>query len=196
VSKAVPMKAREPRLTKSMAEMPWTSSQTRTQRPQRMHLSGSRRIEGLETSSSLVVFFPRYRRWRIPISMDRVWRSHLPLRAQYRQSSGWLLKSNSTLVRRASSTLGERVLIFMPGATGKEQAGVNVGEPSTSTTQRRQAPLGGSPSMWQSVGTWMPSRLSAVRIVSPSLAWIVRPSASNVIMLHLYPFSFGLTPVA
>ncbi len=44
-----------------------------------------------------------------PCSATACCRSHLPLRAQYRQSSGWLLSSSSTIVRRASSTLGERV---------------------------------------------------------------------------------------
>ena len=39
-----------PRRVKSMAATPWISSQMRTQRPQRMHLSGSRMIEGDEKS--------------------------------------------------------------------------------------------------------------------------------------------------
>ena len=49
-SKAVPIFAREPRPMKSMAPTPWISSQTRTHLPQRMHLAGSRTIDGLETS--------------------------------------------------------------------------------------------------------------------------------------------------
>jgi hypothetical protein len=41
----------KPRRVKSMAATVWTSSQMRTHRPQRMHLSGSRMIEGEEKSS-------------------------------------------------------------------------------------------------------------------------------------------------
>ena len=40
----------KPRRVKSMAATPWISSQMRTHRPQRMHLSGSRMIEGEEKS--------------------------------------------------------------------------------------------------------------------------------------------------
>ena len=40
----------KPRRVKSMAATPWISSQMRTQRPQRMHLSGSRMMEGEEKS--------------------------------------------------------------------------------------------------------------------------------------------------
>ena len=50
-SKAVPTCVRLPRPTKSIAETPWISSQTRTHRPHRMHLAGSRTIDGLEVSS-------------------------------------------------------------------------------------------------------------------------------------------------
>ena len=50
-SKAVPILAFEPRPMKSMAATRWISSHTRTHLPQRMHLAGSRTIEGLEVSS-------------------------------------------------------------------------------------------------------------------------------------------------
>jgi len=43
---------------KSIAETPWTSSQTRTHRPQRMHLAGSRTIDALEVSILKVFFSP------------------------------------------------------------------------------------------------------------------------------------------
>ena len=49
-SKAQPMKESEPRLTKSMQATVCVSSQTRTHLPQRMHLSGSREMDGLEMS--------------------------------------------------------------------------------------------------------------------------------------------------
>ena len=39
-----------PRRVKSMAATPWISSQMRTHLPQRMHLSGSRMMEGEEKS--------------------------------------------------------------------------------------------------------------------------------------------------
>ncbi len=81
-SKAVPTKALDPRLMKSMAETPWTSSHTRTHLPQRMHFSGSRTMEGLEMSFSLRLRRPRNTRLRTPCSRARSLRSHLPLRAQ------------------------------------------------------------------------------------------------------------------
>ena len=59
LSKAVPTNEREPRPMKSMAETPWISSQMRTHLPQRTHLSGSRTMDGLETSWSRSVFSPR-----------------------------------------------------------------------------------------------------------------------------------------
>ncbi len=55
---AVATMARLPRLTKSMALTPCTSSQMRTHRPHRMHLAGSRTIDGLEMSISLAGLSP------------------------------------------------------------------------------------------------------------------------------------------
>ena len=49
-SKAGSTMVSKPRWVKSMADTPCTSSHTRTQRPQRMHLSGSRTMEGEEKS--------------------------------------------------------------------------------------------------------------------------------------------------
>ncbi len=43
---------------KSIAATPWISSHTRTHLPHRMHFSGSRMIEGLETSLP-AFFLPR-----------------------------------------------------------------------------------------------------------------------------------------
>ena len=80
--KAVPTKALEPRLMKSMADTPWTSSHTRTHLPHRMHFSGSRTIAGLELSLSMRLRAPRNTRWRTPCSLARLARSQLPLRAQ------------------------------------------------------------------------------------------------------------------
>ncbi len=124
----------------------------------------------------------------MPRSCASACRSHLPLRAQYRQSSGWLLSSSSTIVRRASSTRGVRVWIFMPAATGYEQDGTRLAVPSSSTTHRRQAPLGARPSMWHSVGTWMPSRFSS-RENRLALPW-PRPSG------HPLPTESSLTSIS
>ena len=82
VSNAHPMKAFEPRPTKSMADTPWTSSQIRTHLPHSTHFSGSRMIDGLETSISRLLLSPRNRRWRTPMSWASVCRSHRWLRPQ------------------------------------------------------------------------------------------------------------------
>ncbi len=101
-----------------MAQTPWISSQTRTHLPHRMHFSGSRTMDGLEMSFSLRLRSPRKTRWRTPCSLARLARSQLPLRAQYRQSSGWLERSSSTIALRVLSTVGVLVWIFMPSAAG------------------------------------------------------------------------------
>ena len=98
-SKAVPILAREPRPMKSMAATPWTSSQTRTHLPHRMHLAGSRTIDGLDMSRKWRLFSPAipplpHAQLARPASCS--WQ--LPLRTQYRQSSGWLASSSSTIV--------------------------------------------------------------------------------------------------
>ncbi len=46
------------------------------------------------------------------------------------------------MVLRDSMTLGELVNIFIPSETGKEQELTNLGFPTISTTQSRQAPEG------------------------------------------------------
>ena len=74
------------------------------------------------------------------------------------------------MVLRAFTTLGLLVTIFMPSAAGNEQLGTRLAWPSISTTQMRQAPEGSMPSIWQSVGTWMPSRRSTFSRVSPAWA--------------------------
>ena len=58
-SNAGPTCARLPRPMKSIAPTVWISSQTRTHLPQRMHLAGSRTIEGLATSSWCGVRAPK-----------------------------------------------------------------------------------------------------------------------------------------
>ena len=62
LSKAVPTIDFDPRRTKSMAETPWTSSQTRTHLPHRMHFSGSRSMRRAEMSFSRLFLAPRNRR--------------------------------------------------------------------------------------------------------------------------------------
>ena len=188
-SKAVPIFAREPRPMKSMAETCWTSSQIRTHLLQRMHLAGSRTIEGLEASSVCRVRSPAKRRLRTPNSSARSCNSQLPLRTQYRQSSGWLASSSSMIVLRAWTARGECVRIFMPSAAGKAQLGTRPRWPSTSTTHIRQAPVGVRPSMWQSVGTLMPARRSAVSSISPFSAQTLRPLTSMLIMCD-FPWRF------
>ncbi len=64
----------------------------------------------------------------------------------YRQSSGWLASSSSTIVLRASMPAGECVWTFMPRPPGKAQDGIERRAcPSTSTTHMRQAPAGDRP---------------------------------------------------
>ncbi|MDR3673454.1 MAG: hypothetical protein P4L36_21595 [Holophaga sp.] len=103
---------------KSMAATPWISSHTRTHLPHRMHFSGSRMMAGLEMSFSMRLRSPRKTRWRTPCSWARWANSQLPLRAQYRQSSGWLLSSSSTIALRVFCTTGVLVCTFMPSAAG------------------------------------------------------------------------------
>ena len=116
--KAVSMRALLPRPVKSMADTAWTSSQTRTHFPQRTHLSGSRTIDGLEMSRFRFRLVPGIRRVRTPSSSDRSCNSQAPWRAQYRQSSGWLLSSSSTMVLRALTARAECVRTFIPSWTG------------------------------------------------------------------------------
>ena len=82
-SKAVPILAFEPRPMKSMAATPWISSHIRTHLPQRMHLPGSRTIEGLEVSRKCRVRSPAKRRCRTPNSSARLCSWQVPLREQY-----------------------------------------------------------------------------------------------------------------
>ncbi len=80
---------------------------------------------------------------------------------------------------RVLRTVGVLVWILIPSAAGKEHAGTSPGAPSTSTTHMRQVPEGSRPSMWQMVGTWIPPRWSACRMVSPFLASSFCPFASR-----------------
>ncbi len=67
-SKAVPMCALLPLPMKSMQATPCISSQTRTHLPQRMHLSGSRTMAGLDWSIFQSFLEPEYLRCLTPSS--------------------------------------------------------------------------------------------------------------------------------
>jgi len=116
--KAVPTTVLLPRLMKLMAETPWISSQTRTHLPQRMHLAGSRMIDGLDRSTLWSTGVPPKRRCWTPSSAARARSRHESFRWQYRQSSGWLASRSSTMVFRARRARGEWVWIFIPSLTG------------------------------------------------------------------------------
>ncbi len=93
-----------PRPDTLMAETPCTCSHTATHRRQRMHLSGSRTIDGVESSTAWCAFAPAKRISRIPRDSARACSSHDPLRTQVRQSNGWLDMISSNTARRASRT--------------------------------------------------------------------------------------------
>jgi hypothetical protein len=60
-----------------------------------------------------------------------------------RHESGWLASMSLNMTLRCSSTLGDAVLITIPGAMGVTQDATSAPEPSFSTRQMRQAPTGG-----------------------------------------------------
>src|SRR5665647_206551 len=172
LSIAAPTWVSLPLLIKSSEVAVITSSQTLTHRPHRMHFESSLIIAGLDWSRRGFIFLPRIRRSLILSSSERRCSSQFRFRSQYRQSSGWFDKSNSTIVLRAVITRGECVLIFIHSSTGCEQAVTRRSRPSTSTTHILQAPVGVNSFILQSVGIIIPLRLRAERIVSPFSALI------------------------
>ena len=67
---------------------------------------------------------------------------HSPPLSQTGQSSGWLIRRNSTTASWASLTRPVWVWTTMPSLTGVEQPVWSLGIPSTSTRHMRQAPTG------------------------------------------------------
>src|SRR5699024_6121699 len=86
-----------PRYANPSAPIPWSSSQARTQSPQRIHLLGSRTIEGeLSSISRISLVFLK----RISLTPKRCassWSTHSPLFTQVVQSLQCAARSSSTI---------------------------------------------------------------------------------------------------
>jgi len=117
---AVPTMDLEPRWTKSMAETPWTSSQTRTHLPQRMHFSGRAGCSGRDVLLALVLLAPEPAR------------AHAVLLGEIGELAIAAADAVETVIRMVGEqefddspprriTAGELLLIFIPSATGNEQ---------------------------------------------------------------------------
>ena len=68
--------------------------------------------------------------------------SHCPIRVSLTQGPVWPASISSTRVFLVCNTLGDLVLITMPSAIGVWQEPTSRLDPSTSTTQMRQPPMG------------------------------------------------------
>ena len=95
----------------------WTSEHTAMHRPHKMHLFGSRIMEG-DVSSKGASFFVRTNRVSLmPRSAAIFCNSQFWLRKHERQSFGWLARINSTFVCLASRMRWEFVKISIPSFT-------------------------------------------------------------------------------
>ena len=84
----------------------------------------------------------------------------------------------------------------MPSATRREQAGTRVREPSSSTTQTRQALTGVIVGAQQIVGTSTPASRQASRMVLPSGADRSAPSMRTVTLRRGIPTGTGMLMAA
>ena len=131
--------ASEPRWAKSMAPTCCTSLQTLTQSPQRMHLLGSRMMEG-EESSIGCCFLVLGKRMSLSSSLAasscsrQVW-----FFSQTVQSLQWDARISSRIILLWCCSLGVLVFITMPCLGGVEQEAIRL-PLSSSTMHMRHAP--------------------------------------------------------
>src|SRR5690606_36592054 len=163
-----------------MAATPWTSRQTLTHRPHRMHLDGSRTSDGLDASTAGTAFSRRNRAGPALSRAASRRSSQVSERAQARQSCGCAARISSTTIRRASRTAFEWVQTTIPSLAGQTHAATRVLAPSTSQTQTRHAPPPPRAGWWQSVGMSMPMRLAASRMVAPGSTSTGWPSIKSL----------------
>ena len=185
-----------PRSNSSMNGSPEICSLKRVQRAHSTQRSRSSSTWGLTATGLSYLRF-----WSTNVDVLRPCASawscsgHSPPLSHIGQSSGWLTSSSSSVPswpRRASS-LVRWVRTTMSGATGCVQLMTGLGEPSTSTTHCRQAPMGSSSGWSQKRGTIVPI-CSAARMMSVPLGTCtVTPSMVSVTR-SLAPFCSLIRP--
>ena len=128
-----------PRNANPRAPIPCSSSQARTQFPQRIHLFGSLTRDGELRSSSLCSLVFWKRTFSTPRRCASSCRTHSPLFTQVVQSRQCAARSSSTMSFLYFLIRPELVWITMPSLGSSEQD-ANIFPLSSSTVHRRQAP--------------------------------------------------------
>ncbi len=170
-----------PRLISASSRSPEISSVKRVQRQHRMQRSRSSTIRSESgTALSKWALGKSYRLAPGPYWKVWSWSGHSPPLSQMGQSSGWLIRRNSSTPFWCSSTLGVRVRTTMPSATYTAQAGWSLGIFSTSIRHIRQTATGSILECEQKMGMSIPSFLAASRISVPLGTVTLTPSTWRV----------------
>ncbi|MBT9156692.1 MAG: hypothetical protein DDT37_01680 [Firmicutes bacterium] len=174
--KGVVTTALEPRPARPIAETFCTCSQMRMQRPQRMHLFGSRTTATLLKSCAWARSSCLKRILRTPSWCATSCSSHVPWRGHTKQSCGWLASKSSTMHLRVLRTISELVRTRIPEDAGYTHEAARLFMPSISTTHSLQEPSRRSSGWKQRVGTCTPALRAASSTVEPGSTSTGAPS--------------------